>query len=109
MKRIEMVKTKLLLVIFLLSLPPLNFAFSSLQDDKKVEEVTNILKQKVLLNNDQEIQVKQILNELQSKLVANPGSKTEFISQAQSKIESLLDKKQKLKYDIIKNEIWKKF
>lgn len=109
MKCIEMVKTKLLLVIFLLSLSTFNFAFSSLQNDKKVEEVTNILKQKVLLNDDQEIKVKQILNELQSKLVANPGSKTEFISQAQSKIESLLDKKQKLKYDIIKNEIWKKF
>ena len=109
MKLIEMLHSQLLLIFFILFLSTYNFAINSMQDDKKVDEVTSILKQKVLLSNDQEIKVKQILNELQSKLAANSESKTELIGLAQSKIESLLDKKQKLKYDIIKNEIWKNF
>lgn len=98
------------LIIALILVYSINiYSFSNLQDDKKVDEVTNTLKQKVLLSSDQETKVKQILNELQNKIIADSGSKNESISQAQSKIESLLDKKQKLKYDIIKNEIMKKF
>lgn len=109
MKRKEMIMAKLLLVFFILSISTFSYGINSHQDDKKVGEVTYILKQKVLLSEEQEAKVKQILYEMKSKIAANPASKTEIISQAKSKIELLLDKRQKLKYDIIKNEIWKNF
>lgn len=98
------------LIISLILVYSINiYSFSNLQDDKKVDEVTNTLKQKVLLTADQEIKVKEIFTELQSKINADPSSKAQFINAAQTRIESVLDKKQKMKYDIIKNEIWKKF
>ena len=109
MKRFKISTAQFTLLLFILFVSTNNYTFSYVQDDKKVDEVANTLKQKVLLSGDQEVKVKQILNELQNKIVTDPGSKNQSISQAQTKIESLLDKKQKLKYDIIKNEIWKKF
>lgn len=109
MKRFKISTAQFTLLLFILFVSANNYTFSYVQDDKKVDEVANTLKQKVLLSGDQEVKVKQILNELQNKIVTDPGSKNQSISQAQTKIESLLDKKQKLKYDIIKNEIWKKF
>ena len=79
-----------------------------LQDDKKISEFTSILKQKVLLNSDQEIKVTNILSELYKNISSKPENKNVFVKEAQSKIESLLDNKQKMKYDIIKNDLWKK-
>jgi hypothetical protein len=77
------------------------------QDDKKVKEFTSTLKQKVLLNNDQEAKVLSIMSELQNNISSKPENKSEYIKSAQSKVESLLDSKQKMKYDIIKNDLWK--
>ncbi len=77
------------------------------QDDKKINEFTSILKQKVLLSNDQEAKVISIMSELQSNISSNPKNKSEYIKTAQSKVEGLLDSKQKMKYDIIKNDLWK--
>jgi hypothetical protein len=77
------------------------------QDDKTVKEFTSTLKQKVLLNNDQEAKVLSIMSELQNNISSKPENKTEYIKSAQSKVESLLDSKQKMKYDIIKNDLWK--
>jgi hypothetical protein len=79
------------------------------QDDKKVKEFTSTLKQKVLLNNDQEAKVFSIMSELQNNISSKPENKSEYIKSAQSKVESLLDSKQKMKYDIIKNDLWKNF
>jgi hypothetical protein len=79
------------------------------QDDKKVKEFTSTLKQKVLLNNDQEAKVLSIMSELQNNISSKPENKSESIKSAQSKVESLLDSKQKMKYDIIKNDLWKNF
>ena len=61
-----------------------------------------------MLNNDQEIKVTNILSELYKNISSKPENKNVFIKEAQSKIESLLDNKQKMKYDIIKNDLWKK-
>ena len=79
------------------------------QDDQTINEFASILKQKVLLTNDQEAKVIHIMSEMQKNISSNPKNKTDFTKAAQSKVESLLDSKQKMKYDIIKNDLWKKF
>ena len=81
---------------------------TQLQDDKKITEIASILTQKVLLNTDQESKVINILSDLQKNISSKPENKDGLIKDAQSKIENLLDKKQKMKYDIIKNDLWKK-
>lgn len=81
---------------------------SSVQDDKKITEIASILTQKVLLSKDQESKVINILSDLQNGISSKPENKSELLKVAQTKIESLLDKKQKMKYDIIKNDLWKK-
>jgi hypothetical protein len=84
------------------------FSNTLLQDDKKINEFASILKQKVLLSSDQETKVINILSNLYKNISTKPENKNGFIKEAQSKIESLLDNKQKMKYDIIKNDFWKK-
>jgi hypothetical protein len=79
-----------------------------IQDNKTTKEFTSILKQKVLLSNDQESKVLSIMTELQKNISSKPENKSEFVKTAQTKIESLLDSKQKMKYDIIKTDLWKK-
>jgi len=79
-----------------------------IQDDKKINEFASILKQKVLLSNDQEAKVINIITELQNNISSKPENKSEFIKTAQTKVETLLDSRQKMKYDIIKNDLWKK-
>jgi len=80
-----------------------------LQDEKSISEFASVLKQKVLLSGDQEAKVLNILTELKNNVTGKPENKAAFIKDAQSKIENLLDSKQKMKYDIIKNDLWKKF
>lgn len=84
------------------------FSNTLLQDDKKINEFASILKQKVLLSSDQETKVINILTILYKNISSKPENKNGSIKEAQSKIESLLDNKQKMKYDIIKNDFWKK-
>jgi len=78
------------------------------QDDKAIKEFASTLKQKVLLSNDQEAKVINIMTELQNNISSKPEDKTLFIKDADTKIASLLDSKQKMKYDVIKNDLWKK-
>jgi hypothetical protein len=77
------------------------------QDNKAITEFTSILKQKVLLTNDQEAKVLTIMNELQKNISTKPENKSDYVKTAQTIVESLLDSKQKMKYDIIKNDLWK--
>jgi hypothetical protein len=84
------------------------FSNTLLQDEKKINEFSSTLKQKVLLNNDQETKVINILSDMYKNISSKAENKNGFIKEAQSKIESLLDNKQKMKYDIIKNDLWKK-
>ncbi len=101
---------KLVTVLFII------VAFSSInilsktqfQDDKKITEIASTLTQKVLLSSDQESKVINILSDLQKNISSKPESKDALIKDAQLKIENILDKKQKMKYDIIKNDLWKK-
>ena len=99
-----------LIIIFVLLFGSMNiFSLTMKQDDKKINEFTSTLKQKVLLSNDQEAKVLSIMSELQNNISSKPENKSEYIKTAQSKVESLLDSKQMIKYDIIKNDLWKNF
>ena len=98
-----------MIIIMMIIFSSINiFSSTLLQDDKKINEFASILKQKVLLNNDQETKVINILSDMYKNISSKPENKNGFIQEAQSKIESLLDNKQKMKYDIIKNDLWKK-
>lgn len=102
MKTLKIMLSSMLLVVFFASV-------SYSQTDKQVNEVVSTLKQKVLLSDDQEKSVLNILTELKNNISTNPKNKDSLIKEAQSKLESLLDKKQKMKYEILKNDLWKKF
>lgn len=71
-----------------------------------VKELVSTLKQKVLLDDDQTSSVEKVLNDLitKSKSVEDKNS---LVEDAKKKVESYLDKRQKMKYDIIKNDWWK--
>ncbi|GMU96507.1 hypothetical protein [Ignavibacterium album] len=71
-----------------------------------VNTLVNTLKQKVLLNDDQTSSIQRVLNELITKS-KSADNKDDLVKDAQNKVESYLDKRQKLKYDIIKNDWWK--
>lgn len=97
-----------LIIMLIMLFGSLNILSSTMnQNDKKIKEFTSTLKQKVLLSNDQEAKVLSIMSELQNSISSKPENKSEYVKSAQSKVESLLDSKQKMKYDIIKNDLWK--
>ena len=64
------------------------------------EEMSVKLQQKVLLTKDQTEKVKEILIDYFNK------SDQSTLEASQKSIESILDKRQKAKYDIIKNDWW---
>lgn len=76
------------------------------EKNDSVNNLVSILNQKVLLNDDQTTSIEKVLSDLinKSKTVED---KSLLIQDAQKKVESYLDRKQKMKYDIIKNEWWK--
>lgn len=96
-----MISFMLLVIVF----SNINFA----QTDKDINDIVSTLKQKVLLSNDQEKSVMNILTELKNNISSAPQNKESFIKEAQSKVESILDKKQRIKYQILKNDVWKNF
>lgn len=71
-----------------------------------INNLVNTLKQKVLLNDDQSASIQKVLNDLITKS-KSVDDKNDLVKEAQNKIESYLDKRQKMKYDIIKNDWWK--
>jgi uncharacterized protein (UPF0333 family) len=77
------------------------------QTDKQISDAVSTLKQKLLLTDSQEKQISGILTQVSKDISAKPENKDNLVKDAQSKVESLLDKKQKMKYDIIKNDFWK--
>jgi len=86
---------------------------SNLTDDE-VNDLTSKLAMKLLLNDSQKSAVSGLLktygSELQ-KITAGSGEirykdKQDLISSINSQIESLLDSKQKMKYDVLKQDWW---
>lgn len=63
-------------------------------------DLTLKLQQKILLTNDQADKVHDIIVDYYNNYTKNEQKK------AETQIMSILDKKQKMKYDIVKNEWW---
>jgi archaellum component FlaG (FlaF/FlaG flagellin family) len=62
-----------------------------------ISGMVNKLQQKVLLTADQKSQIISIIN----------SDDSENLSNSRSRIEGLLDERQKVKYDIIKDDWWR--
>ena len=86
---------------------------SNLTDDE-VNDLTSKLAMKLLLNDSQKSAVSGLLktygSELQ-KITAGTGEirykdKQDLVTSINSQIESLLDSKQKMKYDVLKQDWW---
>jgi hypothetical protein len=91
-------KTNRTLVIILLAF--FLASVSTFAQNKTAEEMSVKLQQKVLLSKDQTNKVKDILASY-----FNAPSQSALESSKKG-VESILDKKQKAKYDIIKNDWW---
>jgi len=83
-------------------------------NDEEINDLTSKLAMKLLLNDSQKSAVSGLLktygNELQ-KITAGSGEirykdKQELVSSINSQVESLLDSKQKMKYDVLKKDWW---
>lgn len=109
MNKLKIFNSKLVLMLILVIFGINLSAKTNFQDEKSINDFASVLKQKVLLSSEQESKVINILTELKNSVTSKPENKSSLIKEAQSKIESLLDNKQKMKYDIIKNDLWKKF
>lgn len=82
--------------------------------DEEINDLTSKLAMKLLLNDSQKSAVSGLLktygSELQ-KITAGSGEirykdKQELVTSINSQVESLLDSKQKMKYDVLKKEWW---
>ena len=89
--------------LFLVSSVTLYAQVEEKSNAELVKSMTDNLKQKILLTDDQATQVRAILSEY----VSNKDATDEDMKTAQQKVENLLDNKQKMKYNILKNEWWK--
>ncbi|MCH8035146.1 MAG: hypothetical protein IH950_15505 [Bacteroidetes bacterium] len=110
-KKVSSLKILILAFIMLISTTIFISAESILQDNSKakVNEMTIKLVQKLLLTKNQEVKVKNILNEYFTGLenISGNGSVEERVRKiADAKIENLLDKKQKMKFEIIHEDWW---
>ena len=82
--------------------------------DEEISSLTSKLAMKLLLNDSQKSAVTGLLKTYGSELeeiTAGSGEviykdKQELISSINSQVESLLDSKQRMKYDVLKNEWW---
>ena len=110
-KKVSSLKILILAFIMLISTTILISAESTLQDNSKakVNKMTIKLVQKLLLTKNQEVKVKNILNEYFTGLenIFGNGSVEERVRKiADAKIENLLDDKQKMKFEIIREDWW---
>jgi archaellum component FlaF (FlaF/FlaG flagellin family) len=110
-KKVSSIKILSLAFIILISTPISISAKSTLQDNgnAKVNEMTNKLAKKLLLTKDQEVKVKNILNEYFKGLenISGNGSVEEKVRKiADAKIEDILDNKQIMKFEIIREDWW---
>jgi len=101
------IKSLLMLLVAMAISSNFLIAGINFQDDDKLSQIVSTFTQKVLLTKEQETKVLTILTKFTKDAFAQPEKKDAFLKEAQSQIEGLLDKKQKMKYDIIKNDLWK--
>ncbi|NWF51213.1 MAG: hypothetical protein HXY49_11800 [Ignavibacteriaceae bacterium] len=105
------VKTSAKILLFVLFLSCISGFTRAQTDEKENETITNMsitLQKKLLLTDQQTLEVKKILKNYFTYLAESmsPNPKPGLLKTAKENIEALLDKKQKMKYEIIKNEWW---
>ena len=110
-KKVSSIKFLSLAFMILISTSILISAESTLQDNgnAKVNEMTTKLVKKLLLTKDQEVKVKNILNEYFKGLenISGNGSVEEKVRKiADAKIEDIFDNKQIMKFEIIREDWW---
>jgi len=77
-------------------------------DPEIIELMANKLAKKLLLSEEQTVKVVEILNEyFEATSDGNDSNSEELKKAASAKISALLDKKQKMKFDIIETDWWK--
>jgi hypothetical protein len=111
LNKISSIKMLSLAFFILISTTMLSSAETILQDNTnaKINEMTTKLVKKLLLTKNQEEDVKNILNEYFKGLedISGNGANEEKVRKiADAKIEDLLDNKQKMKFDIIREDWW---
>ncbi|MCW8804056.1 MAG: hypothetical protein OQK57_06625 [Ignavibacteriaceae bacterium] len=82
--------------------------------DNEINDLTSKLVMKLLLNESQKSGVTNLLKTYRTELekinsangVSTQKNNQELINSISSQIESLLDSKQKMKYDVLKNDWW---
>ena len=110
-KKILSIKILSLAFIILISTTISISAKGTLQDksDAKVNEMTDKLAKKLLLTKNQEVKVINILNDYFTGLenISGNGSVEEKVREiSDAKIEDILDNKQKMKFEIIREDWW---
>jgi len=104
-------KILFILILFFFTANCFSVARGNLQDNtvKRINEMTEKITSKILLTDAQKDKVKLILADYFTKL-QNPtgdGNKlTELRNSSETKIIAILDSKQKMKFEIIKDEWW---
>ena len=93
-------KTNKIFITLIVTFFLLSFNSSAQNKSKVAQDLAVKLQQKVLLSNAQTAKIKDVL------LSYFQSSNQTSMKAAQGQIESILDKRQKAKYDIIKNDWW---
>jgi predicted PurR-regulated permease PerM len=79
------------------------------QDVKvQIEKSMNNLNQKLLLSEDQINSISKIIGDFFDKISQNERDTSKLMDETNNKIESFLDRKQKIKFDVIKKDWWDK-
>jgi hemerythrin superfamily protein len=88
----------------------INFSSITLSQNfnQSLEIFISNLKEKLLLNDDQVNSIRIILNDFLDKKKNSDIDTTILISNTNDKIESYLDRKQKIKFNVIKENWWKR-
>jgi len=95
------------ILIIMLTLTLNNFSFPQ-EANEQIENSISNLKEKLILSEDQVTSIKKILDTLFETKLSNEVDSIKLISDTNNKIEAFLDRKQKIKFDVIKEDWWKK-
>lgn len=103
---------KIIILTLILSISFSTTVFTQIKTDKQsidqtISAMTIELQHKILLTDEQASKITEILRNYFSKISANAAEKSELREKANSEVLSVLDKKQRAKFDILKNDWWK--
>jgi septal ring factor EnvC (AmiA/AmiB activator) len=96
--------TRSLLVIFILILISQSYGQGK-SDSEVIETAVAKLQQKVLLSDQQAADLKTVLKR-NAENISNNSTRNKAITDSKSKLEGMLDARQKAKYSIIKDDWW---